>query len=182
VHIKQLLEAEQQHDLLDGKPLGQVTIVAVILEIEVKSTNVAFILEDSTGQIQASKFIDKEDYQKNEITEYKEGMYIRIFGNFSTFQGNKSITVYKISVVKNFNEITFHHLDVVHTHLYMTRGSIQNADTTMASSFIADGQGEFNPLQQQVIDVFKADSSERGVHVDLVVQKLSSRFDPQQIR
>jgi len=124
VHIKQLLEAEQ-HDILDGKPLGQVTIVAVILEIEVKSTNVAFILEDSTGQIQASKFIDKEDYQKSEIVEYKEGMYIRIFGSLSSFQGNKSITVYKIAVVKNFNEITFHHLDVIHMHLYMTRGSTQ---------------------------------------------------------
>jgi len=52
----------------------------------------------------------------------------------------------------------------------------------MATSFIADGQGDFNPLQQQVIDIFRADSSERGVHVDLVSQKLAPRFDPHQVR
>ncbi len=52
-------------------------------------------------------------------------MYVRVNGVLSAFNSKKSVNYYHMCPIKDFNEVTCHHLDVINTHLLITRGPIQ---------------------------------------------------------
>ena len=48
----------------------------------------------------------------------REDTYVRVCGHLKSFQDNKcSIIAFSINPIKDFNEITYHMLDVIHAHL-----------------------------------------------------------------
>lgn len=47
---------------------------------------------------------------------------VRIIGQLRTFNNTRSIVAYSIQPISDFNEYTFHFIDVVHTHLRHTKG------------------------------------------------------------
>lgn len=62
VTIRQILNAEQPHPdaefVLDNAELGQLTFVAVVRNISRNATNVAYSVEDGTGQIEVRQWLD----------------------------------------------------------------------------------------------------------------------------
>ena len=50
-------------------------------------------------------------------------MVVRVYGHLRVFQGQKSVVAFAVSPVTDFNEITFHILDIVHTHLALTKAT-----------------------------------------------------------
>ncbi len=50
-------------------------------------------------------------------------MLVRCVGQVKEFQGNKSVNAFKISPVDDHNAVTAHLMDVVHTHLFNTKGA-----------------------------------------------------------
>ena len=47
---------------------------------------------------------------------------MRIIGNIKTFQNKRTVTAGHIRAITDFNEVFYHKLDAVHTHLQITRG------------------------------------------------------------
>ena len=45
-------------------------------------------------------------------------------GSVKSWQGQPTMTAFKILPVTDFNEITFHMLDAIHVHLHNTRGPL----------------------------------------------------------
>lgn len=70
VTIRQIINADQPHPdadfALDGAELGQLTFVAVVRNISRNATNVAYSVEDGTGQIEVRQWLDSsgDDTQK----------------------------------------------------------------------------------------------------------------------
>ena len=70
VTIRQLINAEQPHPdaefIVDGAELGQLTFVAVVRNISRNATNIAYSVEDGTGQIEVRQWLDSssDDTQK----------------------------------------------------------------------------------------------------------------------
>lgn len=70
VTIRQILNAEHPHPdaefTLDGAELGQLTFVAVVRNISKNATNVAYSVEDGTGQIEVRQWLESsgDDNQK----------------------------------------------------------------------------------------------------------------------
>lgn len=54
----------------------------------------------------------------------REGMYVRVVGHLKTFRDEKSLNAFKVEPLTNTNQITQHLLDIVHMHLFNTRGPI----------------------------------------------------------
>ena len=46
----------------------------------------------------------------------------RVIGQLRSFNNTRSIVAYSIAPITNYNEYTFHFIDVVHTHLKHTKG------------------------------------------------------------
>ena len=52
----------------------------------------------------------------------RENTYVRIFGHLKSFKENsRSLIAFGLSPVTDFNEITYHMLDVVHSHLALSK-------------------------------------------------------------
>ena len=47
---------------------------------------------------------------------------VRVTGHLRSFQGQRSMIAFGIAPVTDFNEITYHLMDVVYTHLAITKG------------------------------------------------------------
>ncbi len=54
----------------------------------------------------------------------RTGKYVRVIGHLRSFMNSRSILAFRIQVIQDENEITYHFLDVIHTHLYNTRGPL----------------------------------------------------------
>ena len=52
---------------------------------------------------------------------------MRVIGQLRSFNNSKSVVAYSIVPITNFNEYTFHFIDVVHTHLKHTKGKVRNS-------------------------------------------------------
>jgi replication factor A2 len=55
---------------------------------------------------------------------YREGNLVRVIGNMRNYEGSMHILVYDVSLVEDWNELSYHMLDVIFTHLQNTKGKI----------------------------------------------------------
>ena len=66
---------------------------------------------------------DQDDAFAERRAQWKEGAVVRVIGQMRAFNNTKSIVAYAIQPITDFNEYTFHFLEVVHTHLRATKGA-----------------------------------------------------------
>ena len=59
--------------------------------------------------------------QDEQPTVFTENTYIKVIGNIRTFGGKRSIGPFKILPVTDLNEMTMHMLEVVHSHMLLTK-------------------------------------------------------------
>lgn len=55
----------------------------------------------------------------------RENTYVRVYGNVRSFNNLRSVVAFKIAPITDMNELTTHLLEVVHSHLYWTKGQAQ---------------------------------------------------------
>ena len=49
---------------------------------------------------------------------------MKVFGNLREYEGRKHMMIFNIAELEDWNELTNHLLEVVYTHLQITRGPI----------------------------------------------------------
>lgn len=190
--VKQLLQAEEENSKykVDGRTISQVTIVGQILSVEAQATNVNYLVDDSTGKVNVRIYIDSDDDSDSTLSS---GTYVRVVGNLRAFNDKKSVVAFQLIPVTDFNEVTFHYLNVIATHLRFTKQPGNNTPAKIpgatTSTFgqaqaqpmqmmntggvpqmggLEDAKnGQFTPVQQQILQVFKTGGDdETGLSVD----------------
>lgn len=127
--IKQLHSAtyNQTEDTfrLGDMELNQVTIVGIIRDAQESATNIMYNINDMTSEdIIVRKWIDNEesDAEKERRSSCRENTYVRVYGHLKSFKENsRSLIAFGLSPVTDFNEITYHMLDVIHSHLALSK-------------------------------------------------------------
>ena len=109
---------------LDGRDLHQVTFVGIIVSADEQSTNLMYTVDDGTDQIMVKMWVDADadDALAERRAGWKEGVLVRVIGQLRSFNNQKNVVAYSINPIADFNEYTFHFLEVVHTHLRHTKG------------------------------------------------------------
>lgn len=200
VTIRQVQQVSPDNIMIDGKEVSQVTIVGVILQVDVQSTNTNYMIDDGSGKINVRHYPDADDEDEQmRAAGLREDVYVRVIGNIREVSGAISIIAFTLVPITDFNELTFHLLEVIHGHLLNTKGGqgpmavASSAATTPVKSFggasFAGAPGgpppmaSFNQqsIQDQVMEVFRQDTSESGAHINEVMQKLS-HIGPLEIR
>jgi len=127
-NAKQISPKEDEF-MIDSVLVNQVCIVGLIVSTNHQATNLNFVVNDSTGQMDVRVWIDTNEEQPSEYIQLKssewiEGRYVRVVGNLRTLVGSKirSLVAFRLILVVDFNEIIYHFLECIYAHLYNTQG------------------------------------------------------------
>jgi replication factor A2 len=56
----------------------------------------------------------------------RENTYVRVYGTVRSFGGKRNVTAFKMVPVMDMNEVTYHMLEVTHSHLALSKQMNQN--------------------------------------------------------
>jgi len=220
VTVKQLRDCCSSADSADetfmvsGTELANVVIIGKVVQLVEQSTVIKIVLDDGTGKIETKFWLDSNDagdqaqgavedpHGPSSRAEWREGKYIKIFGHLRVMNGDKHIVAFTIKPVTDMNELTFHLLDTVFTHLYLTRKHQGAAQVTpgqkrvmgpnagmgapaMGAQHDYSGLGGMSPCQKAAFEVFhepQALNADAGLSFDQLKQKLGNRFTPDDLK
>jgi len=198
--FKQASTSDEETIQIDGREINQVTIVGKIDNIVEQSTYVNYALDDGTGSIEVRFWLDSDEseYMRSERAKLQRGRYARIVGYPRKFNNERSLVAMHIAPVTDFNEITFHGLEVMAVHLQAPQnagvaashppvGHIKQEagqpNGAMAMPAAPHTNGGQDRVTQSVLQCMKECQDEAGMHIDQVVSVLAPQgFSAQQIR
>jgi replication factor A2 len=136
--IGQINKAEQNDDkfLVDGIELNQVVLVGLVRSSNETTTRLDYLIDDMTGApMEVRQFVDNdENTPDSERTSLiRENIYVCVHGHVRAFGGKRSIVAFRVSPIKDINELTTHMLEVIYAHACLTRGAVQAMDTSNRS-------------------------------------------------
>ncbi|KAK3241431.1 hypothetical protein CYMTET_48805 [Cymbomonas tetramitiformis] len=185
---------------VDGEDINNLTLVGKIVGEQESSTSINYKIDDGTGQVDVRYWL--EDSDADAPKEFSMGDYVRVFGHLRSFQNQRNIVAFSMRPVKDYNEVTFHFVEVVYVHLHNTKGqgatpgsvkhetpkappanymnSSATADTDMGNT-----SGLANDCQEAVSKIFnspQAQQNDQGIPIDQVVQELGRKYSAEQIK
>ncbi len=105
--------------IIDHKPISHVTLVCFVINTNPENTTITYKIDDATGVTDARQIIDDD---ARPTADYSN-QYVRIFGNIRIdTQRAPTLMITRVAPITDFNEVTFHMLEALHTHLRATRG------------------------------------------------------------
>lgn len=129
VSVKQLLTATNHDDVyrVDEVELNIVKLVGTISNAQEHSTNFTFLLNDGSGSIECKLWMEKDSSGMSKIASLRNGTLARVIGNIREYDNKIHVSVYDAHAVQDWNELTYHILDVIYTHCQNTKGPIAGA-------------------------------------------------------
>ncbi|PKI84871.1 Rfa2p [Malassezia vespertilionis] len=120
--------------------------------------------------------------------------FVRVLGEIKSFNNKRSVTAASIARLEDDNEYLFHQLDVIYTHLQLTKGAKQTKHTgPEASAYDDAGTGAVDvsstdlshlaPLQRKIYQAIAAEAPDwpEGVDVQQIMQRCKAT-DPAQVQ
>uniref|UniRef100_A0A7S3VTV6 Replication protein A C-terminal domain-containing protein n=1 Tax=Dunaliella tertiolecta TaxID=3047 RepID=A0A7S3VTV6_DUNTE len=111
---------------VDGIELQLMTLVGRIIQQTETSACITYTLHDGTGSMGGMLYVNdvKEDELNRTRSDLRVGNYVRVFGVLRLDQEqNISFQSYKTRPVTDFNEITYHNLQVMFQRLHLKQGA-----------------------------------------------------------
>lgn len=130
--IKMILDAQRIGDgamIVDGRDVGQVSLVARIVDVDAATGGAAtakshaYRVTDGTGVLSVRHWLDTSKDPESQ-KPHPRNHYVFAVGMVKVFQ-DKPILTGTVRLVADCNEITYHFLDVISTHLRLTQGEVK---------------------------------------------------------
>ncbi|KAF7729440.1 replication factor A protein 2 [Apophysomyces ossiformis] len=191
VTLKQIRNAQVHQDTsfkIDGADVTQVTFVAVIRQVQEMTTNYSYTMEDGTGLIEVRRWVEQNETaeETQQRRELVPDLYVRVYGRLNNFNNRISCVAFAIRPITDYNEISYHFLDAIYTHVTFTRPS-SGTDVVMgqASSYggMDVGSGGSSDIHKRVIDTIKMyQDREEGASVDQIIQRMQGLYNENAVR
>ncbi|KAL6053286.1 hypothetical protein STEG23_009381 [Scotinomys teguina] len=176
--ISQLLSATLTDEVfkIGNVEISQVTIVGIIRHAEKAPTNIVYKIDDMTAApMDVRQWVDTDD-ASGENTVVPPETYVKVAGHLRSFQNKKSLVAFKIIPLEDMNEFTAHILEVINSHLMLSKVSSQLSAGKPSISNPGMGEpGNFNGnnfmpangltvTQNQVLNLIKACPRPEGLN------------------
>ena len=112
---------------MDGQPVTGVTLVGQVRTVNPQTTNITYRIDDGTGVIDVKKWVDAEKQDDTDL-KFAPDTYVRVFGRLNTFNGRLHVSAHSMRAIDDFNEVNYHLLEAVYSHLYFIKKSTGGAD------------------------------------------------------
>ncbi|KAJ3284472.1 replication factor A protein 2 [Borealophlyctis nickersoniae] len=184
---------------LDGLELSLISFVGRINGVHTQSTHAGYEIDDGTGSVEVKKWFDN-DSDDFDPEAFPVGRYVRVCGHLRSFNNSRNVVAFNMRLVESVDEISYHNLMALFTHLHLTKGpppSMQGANNGSVQpdynqSVYAPQNGDINDvndasgftrLQAAIMDIVQEHShSMVGVGVDVISSRLRGMANESQIR
>ncbi|KAJ8763832.1 hypothetical protein K2173_003614 [Erythroxylum novogranatense] len=196
VTVKQISQASQSGDeksnfVINNVDASNVTVVGMVFDKTEKVTDVNFVVDDGTGRIGCRRWVN-EGFDTMEMEAIWDGMYVRVNGHLKSYQGRVQLVAFSVRPLTNFDEITFHFLDCIYSHLQNCK-QLQGGATTqhqmtesrsvssgyqtaisspLSSQYSVDGLKDCDQLVLECLRQSSSIGQEKGMHMNEVCQQL----------
>ncbi|RDD37685.1 Replication protein A 32 kDa subunit [Trichoplax sp. H2] len=185
VTVAQLLKAtEDQGDTyqISGREVYQITFVGVIRSVTESAAYTQYAVDDMTeSPISVRRWVDSEETanDRNRKSDCREDTYVRVVGHLRALQGVRYVMAINIQPIEDCNEITYHILEVIHSHLLQTKGPAipttehKNTSNVIQTDFAGGNEiKSLSGLQQQVYSCISASNADQGHSIREISQRL----------
>ncbi|PVV00795.1 hypothetical protein BB560_003881 [Smittium megazygosporum] len=189
--IKQLLEINTDNPeppyTINGEEIKQVTVVAVVRDINVQTTMTQYTVEDGTGAIEVKMWIDQNSPAASELNVPLLS-YVKITGDFRVYSDKKHILAHSIKPVTDHNELTYHGLDVIYASLYKDMKNSRSGEGSYSAHSAANTaapqyKGNESDNIRRVYDyISNAPNSLEGVFINDIQKNIGITISLEQIR
>ncbi|XP_069479163.1 replication protein A 32 kDa subunit [Ambystoma mexicanum] len=189
--VSQLLSASVVAEVfhIGEVELSQVTVVGVIRHAEKAPTNIMYKVDDMTAApMDVRQWVDTDEGSSENVV-LTPGSYVKVAGHLRSFQNTKSLVAFKILPLEDMNEFTSHMLDVVHSHMALSKsqGTSMTGGTSapktpgstgigdMGRGYTGGGDATIHGLtahQAQVLNLIKSCHGAEGMSFDELKMKL----------
>lgn len=173
--------------LEDGRPLHSVKIIGAVRSAEVQSTNIIYTIEDGTGALDVKQWVDDNDAEaigEMKRQNAKEGIYVKVIGQISDYDGKKQLVANSVLPLSSGNELTHHLLEVMYcAEKYKQADSIVPSPMMQTSSGSTFGNNSIqakiggtyddNSTKERVLQFLRENDSETGASIDVCIQQLN---------
>ena len=196
---------------VNGEEVHNLTLLGKIVATDISSTSQMYTIDDGTGTVEVKMWVDTDDAADgaatNNRSDLKVGAYARVYGHLRAFQGVRNVIAFNMRPVTDFNEITYHFLEVVYCNSHNGvraaaaaaapgaggAGAGAGVDgnayaapaaATMGNAAAAPAAAAAGDINQQVFAIFNGPqgASDQGVRVNDVVTQLNGRWTEEQVR
>ncbi|XP_024019745.1 replication protein A 32 kDa subunit B [Morus notabilis] len=190
--VKQINDAimpgnEKSEFLIDGVDVNNVKLVGIICDRVGRVSDVTFMLDDGTGRIDCNKWFH-EAVDANEMEGILDGMYVCAHGRLKSFQGKRSLNVFSIRPVEDYNEIASHFIECIYVHVYNNRsrklhgGANTQPQVTnpINQSFGQSNTDASKSIEEKVLDFLHHPmclAREEGASIDYIINQLKIPHD-----
>ncbi|KAJ0791457.1 putative replication factor A protein [Helianthus annuus] len=77
---------------------GDVSVVGMVFNIVERNTDVTFSLDDGTGKLDCKRWLN-EPFDRLQMEEIREGIYVHVDGHLKSFKGEKHVAVFSVSLM-----------------------------------------------------------------------------------
>lgn len=181
---------------MNGEEVHNLTLLGKIVEASDAATSQQYVVDDGTGAVTVKKWVDADDAEGAKQV-MAVGQYVRVYGHVRVFQGQRNVIAFSMRPVTDFNEITYHFLDVIYANSHNVAraaaapapaevkadGSAYAAPAAAAAAGAAAGAASDN-CNDSVFAVFNSPMGhgDTGANVADVVSSLNGRFTEAQVR
>lgn len=131
--VRQVLESPESGLKIAGIDVQLVTLVGIVKAIDVSSIKITYTLEDDTGSITGTFWLDGDQDTSNipAAIPVVENTYCSMSGSIRNQGGRKHIMVFSIYPITDLNEVTAHMLAVINISLKAEQMTDQVPEPTM---------------------------------------------------
>ena len=179
---------------VNGEEVHNLTLLGKIVEANESSTSQQYTIDDGTGTVVVKKWVDADDAEGAKQT-LAAGQYVRVYGHLRVFQGARNVIAFNMRPVTDFNEITYHFLEVVYCNSHngaraaaapkAEAGAAEGtAYAAPAAAAAAAGATATGSCSDQVMAIYNGPqgATDNGAPVGDVVTALNGRFTEAQVR
>ncbi|KAI3634328.1 hypothetical protein MIR68_007932 [Amoeboaphelidium protococcarum] len=139
---------------LDGRELSVVSLVGCVRKAQEATASIQYTIEDGTGSAEVRLYDNKANEALLGVREIlPENTYVYVMGSVRMVNGKRLVNAMKVQPIVDHNQITFHYLEAIATHLKITRGQpmggIGGQQPLQFNNASAAGNPYSAPQQQQ---------------------------------
>jgi replication factor A2 len=154
--IRQMTEAPRENNfaVVDGVHVHQCTVVGLVTSVRQLQGALEFTIDDGTGSCDLNYWEESSGSMPSNSAalpgtggkgisgDLREGIYVRAVGNLTSFAEKPVVEVISAQPITDHNELTFHFLNVIRTHLHNTQGSLESKLPSANAAAAVGGAGQ----------------------------------------